>query len=93
RRATFGCIHIGLSCTISDRYFCDAVLDATGQAPIRKSLAPAPRVDDLTNGVWWDARNGGRGNGVNINAILPVNPAPLVGMQSWFDTVCSVRKV
>jgi hypothetical protein len=30
---------------------------------------------------------------VNINAILPVNPAPLVGMQSWFDTVCSVRKV
>jgi hypothetical protein len=42
--------------------------------------------------VWWDARNGGRGNGVNINAILPVNPAPLVGMQSWFDTVCSVRK-
>jgi thiosulfate reductase / polysulfide reductase chain A len=71
----------------------DAVLDASSQAAARKGLGPAPRVDDLKNGVWWDRRNGGRGNGVNINAILPVNPAPLVGMQSWFDTVCSVRKV
>ena len=71
----------------------DAVLDATGQGAVRKALAAAPRIDDLKSGVWWDTRNGGRGAGVNINAILPVNPAPLVGMQSWFDTVCSVRKV
>lgn len=71
----------------------DAQLAATGQAGTLKALGPAPRVDDLRNGVWWDERNGGRGNGVNINAILPVNPAPLVGMQAWFDTVCSVRKV
>ena len=71
----------------------DAVLEESGQAAARKGLGPAPRVDDLKNGVWWDARNGGRGNGVNVNAILPVNPAPLVGMQSWFDTVCGVRKV
>lgn len=71
----------------------DAELAASGQAATRAALAPAPRLDDLRNGVWWDKRNGGRGNGVNINAILPVNPAPLVGMQAWFDTVCSVRKV
>jgi anaerobic selenocysteine-containing dehydrogenase len=71
----------------------DATLDATGQGAVRKAMAGAPRFDALQNGVWWDPRNGGRGAGVNINAILPVNPAPLVGMQSWFDTVCSVRKV
>ena len=69
------------------------MLSATGQADTRAALAPAPIHDDLRNGVWWDARNGGRGHGVNINAILPVNPAPLVGMQAWFDTVCSVKKV
>lgn len=49
--------------------------------------------DDLEYGVWWDKKNGGRGNGVNVNALLPINPQPLVGMQSWFDTVCSLRKV
>jgi len=71
----------------------DAIMAASGQAGVRAGMDPAPRHDDLANGVWWDTRNGGRGNGVNINAILPVNPAPLVGMQAWFDNVCSVRKV
>jgi thiosulfate reductase / polysulfide reductase chain A len=71
----------------------DDALARSGQAGVRPALAAAPAVDDLNNGVWWDERLGGRGNGVNINAILPVNPAPLVGMQAWFDTVCSVRKV
>lgn len=71
----------------------DAQLAASGQAGTRPAMGTAPRIDDLRNGVWWDEANGGRGNGVNINAILPVNPAPLVGMQAWFDTVCSVRKV
>lgn len=71
----------------------DRVLAASGQGGVRPALAAPPRVDDLRNGVWWDERNGGRGNGVNVNAILPVNPAPLVGTQAWFDTVCSVRKV
>jgi len=58
-----------------------------------KGYAPAPALDDLNAGVWWDKKNGGRGNGVNINALLPINPQPLVGMQAWFDTVCSLRKV
>jgi thiosulfate reductase / polysulfide reductase chain A len=57
-----------------------------------KGMGPAPRFDDLEYGVWWDQRHGGRGNGVNINGILPVNPSPMVGMQSWFDTVCSIKK-
>ncbi|MFP5391508.1 MAG: molybdopterin-dependent oxidoreductase [Gammaproteobacteria bacterium] len=70
-----------------------AVLAATGQAGMAPALGPAPRIDELATSVWWDARHGGRGNGVNINAILPVNPSPLVGMQAWFDNVCSVRKV
>ena len=70
-----------------------SALAASGQAGIAAALGPEPRFDDLRYGVWWDEKNGGRGNGVNINAILPVNPSPLVGMQSWFDTVCSVKKV
>jgi hypothetical protein len=36
---------------------------------------------------------GGRGNGFNINAVLPIQPSPLVGMQGWFDTTCTIRKV
>jgi anaerobic selenocysteine-containing dehydrogenase len=58
-----------------------------------RAFGPAPVVDDLDYGLWWDKKNGGRGNGVNVNALLPINPQPLVGMQSWFDTVCSIRKV
>ncbi|HEX7983399.1 MAG TPA: molybdopterin-dependent oxidoreductase [Duganella sp.] len=67
---------------------------ARGIAPdAAKGFGPAPALDDLNAGVWWDERNGGKGNGVNINALLPINPQPLVGMQAWFDTVCSLRKV
>ena len=48
---------------------------------------------DVRDDIWWDTRNGGTGAGFNINAILPIQPAPLVGMQGWYDTVCSIRKV
>ena len=48
---------------------------------------------DLSEDIWWDPRRGGTGSGYNINAILPIQPAPLVGMQGWYDTVCSIRKV
>ncbi|HWB10580.1 MAG TPA: molybdopterin-dependent oxidoreductase [Pirellulales bacterium] len=48
--------------------------------------------DDLSKSLWWDARGGGRGAGFNINAILPIQPTPLTGMQAWFDTVCSIKK-
>lgn len=59
----------------------------------REAYGAQPQHDDLAHSVWWDERNGGRGNGHNINAILPINPQPLVGMQAWFDTVCRIRKV
>jgi thiosulfate reductase / polysulfide reductase chain A len=37
--------------------------------------------------------NGSAGAGYNINAILPVQPAPLVDMQGCYDTVCTLKKV
>ena len=48
---------------------------------------------NLTDTLWWDPRDGGKGAGFNVNAILPIQPAPVTGMQAWFDTVCSVAKV
>ena len=48
---------------------------------------------DLDEDIWWDPRNGGVGAGYNINSILPIQSAPLVGMQGWYDTVCSIRAV
>ena len=48
---------------------------------------------DLDNDIWWDPARGGTGAGYNINAILPIQPAPLVGMQGWYDTICTVRKM
>ena len=58
---------------------------------------------DLSEDMWWGAGQGlwsrltGAGNGVgsgyNINAILPIYPSPLVGMQGWYDTTCTARRV
>lgn len=48
---------------------------------------------DLDEDIWWDPAKGGTGAGYNINAILPIQTAPLVGMQGWYDTVCTIRRV
>ena len=58
---------------------------------------------DLSEDLWWGQGQGlwsrltGAGNGVgvgyNINAILPIYPSPLVGMQGWYDTVCTAQGV
>ena len=48
---------------------------------------------DLKDGVWWAKKRGGIGGGVHINDALPINPAPLIGGQNWYDNVCSVEKV
>jgi hypothetical protein len=48
---------------------------------------------DLANNLWWSKAAGGKGGGFNLNAIIPIHPAPITGMQSWFDTVCTIRKV
>lgn len=52
-----------------------------------------PEDPDLTQNLWWDPQEGGAGPGFNVNAVLPIQPAPVTGMQAWFDTVCSLRKV
>jgi len=52
-----------------------------------------PEDSDLTQNVWWSEARGGAGSGFNINGILPIQPAPVTGMQAWYDTVCSIRKV
>jgi len=52
---------------------------------------PADR--DLPGSVWWSRDNGGPGGGVHLNDALPINPAPLVGGQNWFDNVCTVEKI
>lgn len=52
-----------------------------------------PEDSDLSETLWWDTRNGGKGGGFNINGILPIQPSPVTGMQSWFDTVCQLKKI
>jgi anaerobic selenocysteine-containing dehydrogenase len=57
---------------------------------------------DLSEDLWWGQGQGlwswltggnGLGTGYNLNAIMPIYPSPLVGMQGWYDTVCTARKV
>ena len=48
---------------------------------------------DLKDGVWWSKKRGGIGGGVHINDALPINPAPLIRGQNWYDNVCSIEKV
>ena len=52
-----------------------------------------PEDPDLSQNLWWDSREVGAGPGFNVNAVLPIQPAPVTGMHAWFDTVCSIRKV
>jgi thiosulfate reductase/polysulfide reductase chain A len=52
-----------------------------------------PEDTDLSETLWWDKEDGGSGAGFNVNAILPIQPAPVTGMQAWYDTVCAIRKV
>lgn len=52
-----------------------------------------PEDPHLGQTLWWDKDDGGTGAGFNVNTILPIQPAPVTGMQAWFDTVCEIRKV
>jgi anaerobic selenocysteine-containing dehydrogenase len=66
-----------------------------GKRPDFPAFDPAviPEDSDLTDTLWWDKRDGGSGAGFNVNAILPIQPTPITGMQAWYDTVCSIRKL
>ena len=48
---------------------------------------------DIADNIWWATAADGPGNGVHINDVLPINPAPLVGGQNWNDNVATIRKV
>ena len=66
-----------------------------GRRPEGPGYDPAvlPDDSDLSRRLWWDERHGGRGAGFNLNAILPIQPSPVTGMQAWYDTTCSIRKI
>lgn len=48
---------------------------------------------DIKGKLWWSKKRGGIGGGVHINDALPINPAPLIGGQNWYDNICSVEKI
>ncbi|MEM9874116.1 MAG: hypothetical protein AAF928_04430, partial [Myxococcota bacterium] len=50
-------------------------------------------ADPDMNRIWWSKAKGGPGGGVALNDALPINPAPLVGGQNWFDNICRLEKV
>ena len=52
-----------------------------------------PGRDELAQQIWWSKARGGTGGGVAINHVYPINAAPLVGGQNWFDNVCRVSRV
>ena len=48
---------------------------------------------DIAQNMWWAKSKGGVGSGVHINDAMPIDPAPLIGGQNWFDNVCTVRTI
>jgi thiosulfate reductase / polysulfide reductase chain A len=86
---------LAVSNSLGQRFGGRAAIANVGPRPDGAGFDPdvVPEDADLSELLWWDARRGGRGAGININAILPIQPAPVTGMQAWFDTVCSIRKV
>ncbi len=69
--------------------------DAARPSPARVGFGsdPASKDPDFDEPVWWSEARGGPGNGRALNDALPINPTPLVGGQSWFDNVVSIRKL
>jgi thiosulfate reductase / polysulfide reductase chain A len=52
-----------------------------------------PLTDPDMQRIWWSKAKGGPGGGVHMNDALPINPAPLIGGQNWFDNVCKITKI
>ena len=86
---------LAVSNTLGNMYHGRAATAHNGKRPNLPTFDKTVIDDDqdLDEDIWWDQARGGTGAGYNINAILPIQPAPLVGMQGWYDTICSIRKV
>lgn len=68
--------------------------DMERKSPAAEGIDAETLADpDVTERIWWSKKQGGPGNGRHLNDALPINPTPLVGGQSWFDNVVSIRKV
>ena len=63
----------------------------TGVAAAGHDAALADK--DVQANMWWSKANGGVGSGVHTNDAMPIDPAPLIGGQNWFDNLCRIRKV
>ena len=61
--------------------------------PGNQTDLPQLKDKDLPEKIWWSKAAGGVGGGVHINDAMPINPAPLVGGQNWFDNICTIKKL
>lgn len=86
---------LALSNSLGQQHGGRAATATGGRRTDNPSYAPAGVADDpdLVHQLWWAKAAGGKGAGYNINRILPIQPSPLLGMQGWFDTVCTIRRV
>ena len=69
-----------------------------GESEVKESSPGEGKSDkladkDIEKNLWWSKKRGGIGGGVHINDALPINPAPLIGGQNWYDNVCQVEKI
>lgn len=85
---------LAVSNSVGQEYGGRAAIARRGPRPQGPGYDPKviPEDPDLSENLWWDPKFGGAGAGFNVNAILPIQPSPVTGMQSWYDTVCTVRK-
>jgi thiosulfate reductase / polysulfide reductase chain A len=86
---------LAISNSVGHKFGGRAATATNGPRPKNAGFATDTKGEDsdLVSRVWWDRATGGRGAGYNINAILPIQPSPLVGMQAWYDTTCTIRRV
>lgn len=64
-----------------------------GDRLVEQGMDPALADPDITANMWWAQSNGGVGSGVHTNDAMPIDPAPLIGGQNWYDNLCRLRKV
>ncbi len=88
--------------TAAQKYLSEIVRDSPVWINTATACKLGLRVDDVVEITTYRPKGrtyratsepSGKGVGFNINAILPIQPAPVTDRQSWYDTVCTLRKV